>query len=595
VAHRADEEVEVSNFLVVRAERGRADAVEAWLADGADPRDIAVVPLDDGARLVVVSRDVERSLRSEHGTFFRGFAVDTERSLLAIGVDGWLAAPEETRRDAWSLGGTFAVARWRGSAVEVRRDLWGNQALLRSAGDGWSAASDSMLVLRRLRDALGEPSTADELELLARTALTGVAQTAFGAGTTLREVAFCPSGTAVLLDAHGAHATEPPVTALLGAPAADYRSTVRAAARGIAGEVAAVLGLDDSAPRLRISGGQDSRVVLAAVLALDGARRPELVVQDQAEAHRGDARIARSLAGRFGLELRTIGPGDVDYAGQLELWLATLAGTYDGFGVDADTAVDGVFGISGIGAETYKGNFGWRSWWHLRDDLDLPLQLELAFIEQTDRSLAALGVRAEADDATESHYLAHRAGVHCGAGYVGLSPLTANPLQRADLVRLGRAAWNDDPALPGDPRSRIGHPLMVADLAALLSPEAAAHEYERDVGVDGDVVEQRLEVLGGPVAVDGAAYAVLGSAADVPLGPSSLAMRLAAAEAPGAFTIDSAEALGRRGLDRLAADPVRDRYLEVLENARWRTDDRAMPLMFAGQSPARFASLALLG
>ncbi|WP_092665872.1 hypothetical protein [Agrococcus carbonis] len=595
MARRADEEVEVSNFLVVRVERGRAEAVEAWVADWADPQDVAVVPLDDGARVVVVSRDVERSVRREQGTFFRGFAVDAERSLLAVGVDGWLAAPEGTRDDAWSLGGTFAAARWRASAVEVRRDLWGNQSLLRSAGEGWSAACDSMLVLRRLRDAMGERSSADELELLARTALTGIAQTAFGSGTSLREVAFCPSGTAVLLDARGAHAIERPVTALLGGPTTDYRSTMRAAARGIAGEVAAVLGLEGSTPRLRISGGQDSRVVLAAVLALEGARRPELVVQDQAEVHRGDARVAQSLADRFGMALRTIAPDDVDYTGQLELWLATLAGTYDGFGIDADTDVDGVFGISGIGAETYKGNFGWRSWWQLRDDLDLPLQLELAFVEQTDRALAAVGVRAEADDATESHYLAHRAGVHCGAGYVGLSPLTSNPLQRADLVRLGRAAWSDDPALPGDPRPRIGHPLMVADLAALLSPEAASHAYERDVGVDRDVVEQRLGVLGGPVAVDDAAFDVIGSPADVPLGPSSLAMRLAAAEAPGAFTIDSAESLGRRGLDRLAAEPVRDRYLEVLENARWRTGERGLPLMFAGQSPARFASLALLG
>ncbi|GEK80762.1 hypothetical protein [Agrococcus baldri] len=585
----------MSNLLAVRADRTRAGAVQAWLAERADPEDVAVVELTDGARLIVVSRQVERSLRREHATFFRGFAVDTERARLAIGVDGWLDAPEELRRDAWSLGGTFAMVRWAGDAVEARRDLWGNQALLHTDGDGWSAAGDSMLVLRRLRDALGEPSTPDERELLARTALTGIAQTSFGPATAFREIGFAPAGVAVRLDARGASPVERPVTALLGGPVGDYRETIRAAAVGIAGETAAVLELPGVAPRLRISGGQDSRVVLAAALSLGLAERAELVVQEQAEEHAGDARVARSLARRFGLRLRTIGPADVDDHDQLQLWLATLAGTYDGFGVDADAAVEGAFGISGIGAETYKGNFGWRSWWQLRDDLALPLQLELAFIEQTDRGLAAIGAQPADDDATESHYLAHRAGIHCGAGYVGLSPLTANPLQRADLVRLGRAARAEHAAAPGPPRARVGHPLMVADLAALLSPEAASHEYERDVGVDGAVVQARLEALGGPVDVAGAAFAVHGSTAEVPLGPSSLAMRLAADASPGGFTLESVEALGRQGLDALRAGPVRDRYLEVLDNARWRAVDRGMPLMFAGQSPARFASLALLG
>lgn len=584
----------MSNLLAVRAERSRAEAVEAWVAAHADPHDVAVIELAGGARLILVSHQVERSLRREQSTCFRGFAVDTGRAAVAIGVEGWLGVDEGMRRDAWSLGGTFMMATWHDDAVEVRRDLWGNQSLLRTDGEGWAAAGDSMLVLRRLRDALGEPSTPDELELLARTALTGIAQTAFGPGTAFREISFAPSGFAVRLDAHGASTVDRPVSALVSVPAPDYRSTVRAAAVGIAGELGAILGLADAVPRLRISGGQDSRVMLAGALALGLADRAELVVQEQSEAHRQDARVARSLASRFGLRLRTVQADDVDYTGQLELWLATLAGTYDGFGVDADAQVEGVFGISGIGAETYKGNFGWRSWWQLREDLDLPLQLELAFLEQTDRGLAAIGVQPADDDATEGHYLAHRAGIHCGAGYVGRSPLTANPLQRIDLLQLGRAPWNDDPAVPGPRRRRIGHPLMVTDLAALLSPEAASHEYEREIGVDAALVAQRLEVLGGPIEVGDAAFAVHGSPADVPTGPSSLAMRLAAAESPGAFTLESLESLGRRGLEHLRAEPVRERYLEILDNAEWRAHQRAMPLMFAGQSPARFASLVLL-
>ncbi|MCH1882337.1 hypothetical protein [Agrococcus sp. ARC_14] len=585
----------MSNLLAVRADSNRAAAVEAWLGQQADATDVAVVELGAGARLFLVSAGVERSLRREQSVLFRGFAVDTERATIAIGADGWLDAPAALRDDPWSLGGTFAMVRWHEGAVDVSRDLWGNQTMLRTDGAGWSAACDSMLVLRRLRDALGEPSTPDERELLARTALSGIAQTAFGAGTSLQQIAFVPNGCSVRLDAHGATTVGRPVTAVLQQRAGDYRSTVRAAAEGIAGEIGAILSLDATTPRLRISGGQDSRVVLAAALALGRSELPQLVVQDQAETHREDAKVAASLARRFGLELQTMRPIDVDYAGQLELWLATLAGTYDGFGIDADAQVDGVFGISGIGAETYKGNFGWRSWWQLRQDLDLPLQLELAFLEQTDRGLAAIGVQPSQDDATESHYLAHRAGVHCGAGYVGLSPLTANPLQRADLVRLGRTPWSDDPQIPGPERRHVGHPLMVADLAALLHPEAAAHAYERDVGVDAALVEQRLSTLGGPVDVVGSAFAVHGSPASVPLGPSSLARRLAAAEAPGDFTFEAVEALGRRGIDRLQASPVRERYLEVLENASWRAEERALPLMFAGQSPARFASLALLG
>lgn len=580
----------MSNLLAVRVDARRASELAAWMEPLADPQDVVQVPLSDGASLVLVAREAERTVVPGEAALFRGFAVDTELEHLAVGADGWAAAPTAMRDRVGALGGTFVHASWHDARVEVRRDVWGNQRLLRTAGDGWSAASDSMLVLRRLRDAMREPSTPDEVELLARTVLSGVAETALGPGTAIREIAFVPAGHGVELAPGAARLVGDPVGALLRRPAAGYRDAVRAAAAGIAGEIGAVRSLAGTRPRLRLSGGQDSRVALAAALAQGGPQDLACAVQDETEAHRADARVARDLAARFRLELEVI--DHADRRQQLRLWLATLADTYDGFGVDDRAPVDGVFGISGLGAETCKGNFGWRSWWRLEEDLGLPLQLDLAFVEQSTRGLAQAGATAASPEATEDHYLAYRAGIHTGAGYVGRSQLTANPLQRADLVGLGRAPWS--PEAPGVERARIGDPLVITDLAALLHPEAAMHPYDRDIGVDAAHVERRLEVLGGVVDVRDRAYATTGDALSVPLGPSSLALALAEREEPGAFDLDSAIALGARGVRHLEHAAARARYEEILENARWRAEERGIPLMFAGQSPARYASLVLL-
>lgn len=580
----------MSNLLAVRVDARRASELAAWMEQLADPQDVVQVSLADGASLVLVAREAERTVVPGEEALFRGFAVDTELEHLAVGADGWAAAPTVMRDRIGVLGGTFVHASWHDARVEVRRDVWGNQRLLRTAGDGWSAASDSMLVLRRLRDAMREPSTPDEVELLARTVLSGVAETALGPGTAIREIGFVPAGHGVELAPGAARLVGDPVGTLLRRPAAGYREAVRAAAAGIAGEIGAVRSLAGTRPRLRLSGGQDSRVALAAALAQGGPQDLACAVQDETEAHRADARVARDLAARFGLELEVI--DHADRRQQLRLWLATLADTYDGFGVDDRAPVDGVFGISGIGAETCKGNFGWRSWWRLDEDLGLPLQLDLAFVEQSTRGLAQAGATAASPEATEDHYLAYRAGIHCGAGYAGRSPLTANPLQRADLVRLGRAPWS--PEAPGAERARIGDPLVITDLAALLHPEAAMHSYDRDIGVDAAHVERRLEALGGAIDVRGRAYATTGDAPAVPLGPSSLALALAEREEPGGFDLDSAVALGARGVRRLEHAATRARYEEILENARWRAEERGIPLMFAGQSPARYASLVLL-
>lgn len=580
----------MSNLLAVRVDARRASELAAWMEPLADPQDVVQVPLADGASLVLVTREAERTVVPGEAALFRGFAVDTELEHLAVGADGWAAAPTAMRDRVGALGGTFVHASWHDARVEVRRDVWGNQRLLRTAGDGWSAASDSMLVLRRLRDAMREPSTPDEVELLARTVLSGVAETALGPGTAIREIAFVPAGHGVELAPGAARLVGDPVGALLRRPAPGYRDAVRAAAAGIAGEIGAVRSLAGTRPRLRLSGGQDSRVALAAALAQGGPQDLACAVQDETEAHRADARVARDLAARFRLELEVI--DHADRRQQLRLWLATLADTYDGFGVDDRAPVDGVFGISGLGAETCKGNFGWRSWWRLEEDLGLPLQLDLAFVEQSTRGLAQAGATAASPEATEDHYLAYRAGIHTGAGYVGRSQLTANPLQRADLVGLGRAPWS--PEAPGAERARIGDPLVITDLAALLHPEAAMHPYDRDIGVDAAHVERRLEVLGGVVDVRDRAYATTGDALSVPLGPSSLALALAEREEPGAFDLDSAIALGARGVRHLEHAAARARYEEILENARWRAEERGIPLMFAGQSPARYASLVLL-
>lgn len=458
--------------------------------------------------------------------------------------------------------------------------------LLVTAGTGFSATSDSLLVLASLRRALGEPNTLNERALWARSILASLAAAQqLSSATWFTEIAYVPTGRNVRL--HDSTATASPREVdLLTAVDAPYPELIRRAGAHIAG---ALRGLGDSGAtvELALSGGYDSRAVLAAAHRA-GLQSLVCTSGRPSAAEDRDYEVAQTLASAFGFSFGDDSRAlhEPDPRDRLTLWGATLAGVYDGFGATRSVPWhnDRIV-MTGMGAEVGKGiGWGWRRWSDVVGDLpgnrhNTPRGLE-EFLRAGHQGLRDAGYRDDDDIGSQLMYLAYRSGIHGSAGQVGHSIGCLSPLQSPDLTRAGTLNPSDE---------------LISDLTMLLCPEMVTLEYDRpERTLSRSTRDARLAELGGTLRDDElVSFTVDGSRTDLVAGPTQLG--LAIAREVG-FRGEYAEVLDwlDDDLDLLPPD-LRPIYREASANGLWWANRmHGGALSKAGPGVAKAASLRLL-
>lgn len=564
----------MSNYLLLVHDRRYQASVDRWLSSYAGADEVASRPLGLWTRLVIVSKEIQKS--ATRHSYFRGFAITDDA--IIYGAEAWRKAGEP----AGSLEGTFVAAKWGRGAVDVSRDLFGNVKLLTTVGPGMGAVSDSLLVLGDLRRALGLRVTRNDEALYARSVLNLASAQVMSPDTMLEEVKVVPASLGVRLKAGAVE--------VLGQPFAHrmrsdlpYSATVRSAAARIAGIVSA---LDSTTwtKELNLSGGYDSRVIAAAVRAT----RAGVVFTSMkgSTASVRDYEVAQGLAAEFGVPFgrrrSDALPADVT-ADRLTLWGTSLAGIYDGFGpIRSAPLFPTTISMNGLGAGGAKGAWGWRTW---QGFVTAELKLDKHTTERNISAFKAAGLAGilsvggdpEADNATEMLYLAYRSGIHSSAGRIGLEMTNVSPLQSVPLMQLGH---------------HVRSPEIITDLTILLDAEMAIYPYDfPERNLSRGYAETRLAELGGPVT-RATPLKLLGDPGEVPAGPSQLGMNIARGYG---FVGDHEDVMKWTDddLDLLPSDLAKV-YGNIAANGRWMTGKTGGNIRFAGPSPAKAASIRVL-
>ncbi|GEL95188.1 hypothetical protein [Cellulomonas composti] len=611
----------MSNYLVVVTSVDLRSRVVEWLAaSGCPPREHLHVALDATRDLLLVSPRVRDGLlpavpdRASRvtgrmptvptGEFFRGTAMVPEHAAIAFGAQGWSALPDAVRRDPHGVSGEFVLVSWDTATVRVRRDVLGSVPLARTQGPGFAAVGDSLLVLADLRAWLASPVTPDERSLLSRTSTLSICHQQLGERTHVREVAYVAAARGVGVDVASltTRVDGPSLVDRVVDVELDDVAALRAAATFVVRAMGTLAARDDWDVRLLLSGGYDSRLLLAGAVRFGTHRTLVVETTDHGPSSAGDVAVVRDLAARYRLLLNV--PRRLHGERRwLDSPLAVVAsgtlGFYDTV-AERRTARRGDVGITGLGAGVYKGAWGWVPVRSMRTVRAVPKDVRDLVADELADGVRATGGDPGWADASELSYAGFRNGLHGGAGGLLTGMTSLRPLNEVGLAAVGHRRTDGRPALRRRHRARLRGAVEqpMADLLALVDPELAVLPYDSpERALPPATVARRLEALGGPLGREAEReIELLGVPADVPYGPTRLGLGIA--ERRGFGGLIEAEhllALADDGVEALTDRTVRDAYARLLRDARVALVDEGRHPRDAGAATGKLLAATMLG
>ncbi|MGP9574061.1 hypothetical protein ACT3S8_06370 [Halomonas sp. AOP42-D2-25] len=405
-----------------------------------------------------------------------------------------------------SYEGCFISAIPEGEALLVKSDFWGQLPKFYFSQSGVSACSDSLLLLSELRKHLGLPCAPDEEVLLAKSWLgkTNLGEQIFSEKTILANVYYCPA------------ASDIEIRFVNGCPYVsikrfDYNSIVpdcsdcypevmRKAVEKIINLSTTYMSVPEADNLLWLSGGMDSRIVLASFLYGNSGRFRAKTNSLSSP----DGVVANSLSKNHGFTLNRGFPRshlvkeeDAEKVSPLKAWMSFSAGCYDPLHL-ADATIKTSpaprpvhFHFTGHGAGTYKGAYDFESLPKVieRSNSILNSEAKSVFIEECCLGLENVGFGREMDSGAEWHYLIYRNALHSGRS-ITTNLIAPRILFSKELTGLSKLVGKNLTVGP----SFVS---FAADLLILLNPTIAAEPFaEKFKNMSSSVIDDRRKFLG---------------------------------------------------------------------------------------------------
>ncbi|MEI7058380.1 hypothetical protein WBG06_21310 [Nocardioides sp. CCNWLW239] len=524
----------MSNYLIAALSPDTRPAIEAWVAlHASDDSEHRFVPVP-GGELLIMSRRVSRSVAGNH--FVRGTVVSENGDKIGYGLSAW---PIISHGPASITGGEYVAAAWSFRDVAVWTDTYRAVPLLYTSGPGIVATSDSMLLLADLRRHLGLAVSANDEAVIARSRTLALHSQQLSSDTFVQEISWCPAGRHLRIAfdhgeptvrVHGTSAYEK-----FSSTDMSYQEMVRAACGAVAGQMRAITSLDGAVPMLGLTGGRDSRVLLAGAIRAGDVGRMLVHVHKATSENDVDYERAVEIARVRGFRINN--PKDFDFGETVSygastptaIWATAFMGTYDRL-VPNHTSHGRPLSIpmTGLGAELSKGNYGWRS---LEGVLDYftseradssvhRVERAEAFEAQFRKGLSDLGVPDDHPWASEWHYLGYRNGLHSGA-HLAMTMIGLRPLNQSVMARF---ALNPEARKSVDTGTQL-----IPDMLSVMHKEVASLPYDRpEREITLEEASRRRSALGGALQESEIPEVqILGHPTEVPLGPLSHGLRIA--------------------------------------------------------------------
>lgn len=531
---------------------------DAWPTQEDSPEHAVADLPGHGVRLHHIARQARKDLldRGEtaafaEGAMFRGVGQSPDGGVLMFGAAGvgeaarsGLRGPlTDTPGEEWP--GTHVAMQWNRDRLRVHADFFRMLPLLYTEGPGFVGFSDSWQLLVRLRQAMGAPITVSAGTAISMSVARAITEHPMDTVTVCDQVRLASVGAAVVVPLAGGRPGPVSVEQagypeIFAAPDETWSATVR---QGAAGMVSTLRGLTGSGVDLRLSmsGGADSRAVLAAALRADPEQHlTTLTTAARSAGNAQDYDTVISLAEHSGLHLgekpSSREPDRINYPSPLASWMIASLGLHDR--VNTYPARQGPAGsaiLTGHGAGTYKATYGWRPFTRVTKGLtqfDPAAGAVAGYLGE--KFLRGVGVDPAGPESSEWHYIGLRNSLHSGR-YTLSSLLGFPPLMQRALTALAHVPVGAPQALPKELRrdAESNSPRLNTSLTAvlltLLRPDLATVPFDDErKDIDPQTRQTILDLAGGPLRDDEIPQTqVYGTPADVVSGTAETFLSMA--------------------------------------------------------------------
>ena len=593
--------------------------------------EISIVNTQEGFSLLSVSKS-ERLVQDENGiSFFRGWFQDHGSQSIVLGQKGyneWKNSISESNKE---YEGAYVQSQFKGLTLTIRNDLFSYLPVIHFSNRDLFVCSDSLYIISEVRKALGLPCKLNQKVMHSRAWTHGLACAVMSNDTQIEGVELLSPGKHIeismkkkMFSSEYFLETKNIVKStnlkeLFAVDFDNYKQAIRDAATKMAQSTMSLLHLDDVMIKFGLSGGLDSRIILAAVL-----QKPELleniaITTNTHPSRKGDFEVVERLAKDFKFKFnddekirshrRKHSLKTVKLEDRFALWVLSSMGLFDMMYLhDSYWPKPYIIDMGGHGAESIKGTFtpmkfedyikpkkistkakfsrkGFR---HMREAKEVNTVHD-AIRSELSSTLATSGIDLDGEAPIQWHYLSYKSPIANGR-FLDCSTIGIRPFIQHSLFALSISDINPFKHV------KKGEPTMLHDMLVLLNPKLASIDFEnKKTNISKEYIQSRLDELGGPLQLSKSEpYTIYGSIAEMKNGPPNTFLKMVKHDfEENESDIQSILGALERSWENITDKEVKAAYLSAYETAKERLEDPDYYPPSAGTPAAKIISLSL--
>ena len=546
----------MSNYLLAFGKTEHLEKMHSIFSiEKEDCSEITILEVENGFSMLSVSKSAIVEEHEGNFTFFRGWFQDNNSKSTVLGQTGfneWRKHGENNPSNQ-EYEGCYLFANYDQGKLIVRNDLFSYLPVLHFETEELFVCSDSLYILSVIRKGLGLPCKLNKNVMHSRAWTHGLACAAMSNDTQIEGIRLLSPGKHIevcLNEVQNASKysleTENIVKSVnlkgfFSVEFDTYKDAIRDAAAKMAQSTMSMLHLDDVMINFGLSGGLDSRIILAAIL-----QKPELfekivVKTNTHPSRKGDFDIVEKLADEFNFKFnddekikshkRKYSLKTIKIEDKYALWVLSSMGLFDMMYLhDAYWPNPHIIDMGGHGAETIKGTFAWTQFseyiykpTYVGSALRLFKDIRQIRFKRKRRwmiereiggGLRSSGIDLSSPGSMQWHYLSYKSPIANGR-FLDRSSIGIRPFIQHSLFALSVSEINPFK------QAKKGDPTMLHDMLIILNPELAAIDFEsKKSNISEDYIQSRLEALGGRLQLsDRQPYTIFGKVSDMENGP----------------------------------------------------------------------------
>ena len=453
--------------------------------DSFEPEELTEREFNSEFNMLIFGKNTTLTVQKEENHFFRGLMINHETRDVVLGQDGFtLWKAKNDISDYRMFEGGFVSIEWSEKDIRIQHDCFGLYPIFRYSDSEICIVSDSLFLITRTMKMIGKGVRINPKTNLTRSWTYGLACSIMTKETIVQNIIYVPPCAMLNISTVGTEIIcsekQLNVKKVFALEDEHYMKDLIEAKNEIVSLFTTIIESTDLEFKLGLSGGLDSRILLALLLQLSNGLEKAHINSNTHVSRKEDYRVAKSLSEQFDFKINQESPSHGTKPMRVEnpygnfvlfnLGIFDMTYLYRSYW-DTSSMIE----IGGHGAEISKGTFS-----DIRLTRKIPIwrpDKKIALYNDLRSALKPFGIKISQRNSTQWHHLLYKSAIQNGR-YLERTQISLRPLMNRRLAALGL-------------NNKTKKNLVLRDLLILLSPELASHPFDcNSKNIDSDYIEK---------------------------------------------------------------------------------------------------------